>query len=149
MASLSEELSQISLNSADPSLEEIDDFLYFVRSDEIAELKEFLSSRSTWNINIAESETGNTALHYASANGHLEMVEFLISLESNLNIQNEQGNTPSHWACLNGQFEVFNLLCEKGADPFIDNKAGRNSIEEAAWYGHDKIVQFAIEKYQN
>jgi uncharacterized protein len=64
-----------------PSLteEEIDDILYCARTNELEELKPYISSLATkytesnWSILLAaiDPETRNDSLHYASANGHL------------------------------------------------------------------------------
>jgi hypothetical protein len=61
--------------------DEIDDFLYFSRANELQDLKDFLPSILTAKnssglelVKVAvDNESGNTALHYASANGHLGM----------------------------------------------------------------------------
>jgi hypothetical protein len=58
--------------------EETDDVLYCARANEIEELKNFVptlfpkyGTQPAWIISQAvDAETGNTALHYASANGH-------------------------------------------------------------------------------
>ncbi|KAB1213058.1 Acyl-CoA-binding domain-containing protein 2 [Morella rubra] len=47
------------------------------------------------------------ALHMAAANGHLDVVEFLIDRVVDINAFNEEKNTPLHWACLNGHLEVI------------------------------------------
>jgi len=61
--------------------DEIDDFLYFARANESDELKQFLpsilESKKCSGLDVVQNavdeENGNTALHYASANGHLGM----------------------------------------------------------------------------
>lgn len=47
-----------------------------------------------------------TALHMAAANGHMSIVEYLISQGVDINALNEENNAPLHWACLNGHIEV-------------------------------------------
>ena len=148
MAALPEEFDKFSLSAVDDLQVEIEDFLYFVRFDEMEELKEYLSKRPDWSVNVADPNSGNTALHYSAANGLVEMLDLLLTFNPNVNIKNQLGNTPLHWACMNGNLEIFQKLCENGADPFLENDAGRNCIEEAVFYGHEKIVQYAINKYQ-
>jgi hypothetical protein len=61
------------------SEDEIDDVLYCARANEIEELKKFIPSlfpkygtQPAWILSQAvDAGTGNSALHYASANGHL------------------------------------------------------------------------------
>ena len=59
--------------------DEIDEILYLSRVNEVSELSDYLTSLST-KYNCAEEilfeaavdpESGNSALHYAAANGHL------------------------------------------------------------------------------
>lgn len=64
---------------------------------------------------------GNTALHVAAANGHLDIVDYILSLlkadnREYINKINEQGNTALHWASLNGHVEVVKALLAAGAD---------------------------------
>ena len=49
---------------------------------------------------------GRTALFFAAANGHLEVLELLLKKDADPNITNEQGNTALHWACVNGHGEA-------------------------------------------
>lgn len=59
--------------------DEIEDFLYFARLNELEDLKvQVLQSSRQHNCSdadilkaAADEESGNTALHYSSANGHL------------------------------------------------------------------------------
>nr|CAG8500474.1 8025_t:CDS:2 [Entrophospora candida] len=71
-------------------------------------------------------EFGNTALHMASANGHIEIVKFIIesicssstnddfSIGTLINSQNNSGNTPLHWSALNGHLDVVEILLNHG-----------------------------------
>ena len=61
---------------------------------------------------------GMTALHYAAANGHIEVVEWLIvNGGAFMNAKNSQGATPLAVAMEYGQEEVAALLQEAGAKP--------------------------------
>ena len=74
------------------------------------------------NINYQDSKMClNTAFHMACANGHLKIVQILLSCDGIVhgapvldpNIQNETGNTALHYAALNGRKEVVELLLSK------------------------------------
>jgi hypothetical protein len=71
----------------------------------------------------------------AAANGHTEVVEFILKHTGNdksiVNAQNESGNTALHWAALNGHLDVVKVLCEAHGDPFIKNAAGHDVFYEA------------------
>ena len=64
---------------AAPTLEEdeIDDILYYARTNPLAELKELLDSLSPRGspsailVHAVDPSTGNTALHMSAANGHI------------------------------------------------------------------------------
>ncbi|KAJ6692206.1 ANKYRIN REPEAT FAMILY PROTEIN [Salix purpurea] len=58
----------------------------------------------------------------AAANGHLDIVEYLISQGVDINAFNEEKNTPLHWACLNGHTEAVKKLILAGASLGILNR---------------------------
>lgn len=86
---------------------------------------------------MKDTLTESTPLHMAAANGHIEVVKYLLSLdvtdkEKWVNQQNLSGNTSLHWASLNGHIEVVKYLCEGfGGDPFIKNRVGHDAIFDA------------------
>jgi ankyrin repeat protein len=56
---------------------------------------------------------GQNALHYAAANGHLEIVRFLLTMAgANLEATSNDGFTPLYFACWNGHLEVVKYLVE-------------------------------------
>lgn len=46
------------------------------------------------NVNYAEPQYGDTALHYAAANGHLELIEQLLLHGADQTLQDKEGQTP-------------------------------------------------------
>ncbi|XP_031475999.1 ankyrin repeat-containing protein P16F5.05c isoform X2 [Nymphaea colorata] len=80
------------------------------------------------------------ALHMAAANGHLEVVEYLIRNNVDVNITNAEKNTPLHWACLNGHSEVVRNLILAGADVAALNSHERTPLDEAVNMGKMDIV---------
>lgn len=68
-------------------------------------------------VNVKEKQTGGTALFYASANGHTEVVRSLLRAGADANAVDYKGNTPLCYA-LNTSFlntEIPGLLIERGA----------------------------------
>ncbi|CDI78442.1 hypothetical protein, conserved [Eimeria acervulina] len=59
-----------------------------------------------------KDERGNTALHYAAANGHLQLVQLLLQRGARLE-RNSSGNTALHWLVLNKQRGVLQLLLQE------------------------------------
>ncbi|CAI2187073.1 18297_t:CDS:2 [Funneliformis geosporum] len=130
------------------SEELIDEVIEYARYGELEELKTIMNLYPATCLE-SKDEFGNTALHMASANGHLEIVEFIIQalgslLERVVSMQNNSGNTPLHWSALNGHEKVVKLLIKSGADAKIKNKSGRTPIYEAQQNNHEKIVEFLL-----
>ncbi|XP_024516251.1 ankyrin repeat-containing protein P16F5.05c isoform X3 [Selaginella moellendorffii] len=88
---------------------DVDDLLQAARYGELEEVK-LVAPLLPQN---SHNEQGCTALHMASANGHLSIVKYLIERGENVNACNAENNTPLHWAPLNGQFRHVFLLATK------------------------------------
>ena len=110
---------------AESSGEEISDEEYFIQSCRLGELEEVTTCYEAAIPLTSTDNRQNTGLHMASANGHLPVVEFLLSKVDLKNAQNATGDTPLHWAAVNNHIEIVKLLVEAGADPKIKNEAGR------------------------
>ena len=67
-----------------------------------------------------QNEGYNTALHYASANGHVDCVEVLLDRGAR-HLPNAAGNTPLHWAVQNKHAVVVRSLLARapGADELM------------------------------
>ena len=55
---------------------------------------------------------GNSPIHFAASNGHLQMLKFLTSYGTDLMIPNENGKTPLKLAEVNGHCKVVEFLVE-------------------------------------
>lgn len=80
------------------------------------------------------SFTGNTALHWASAKGHLDCVAWLLADGSKAGLElvsctNHSGATPLHSAAANGQAAAAMLLLEAGADPALQDDCDETPLE--------------------
>ena len=57
---------------------------------------------------------GNTPLHYACSNGHLNIAQYLIREEHcNPSCENKYGETPLHYACRHGHLNIAQYLTER------------------------------------
>lgn len=94
-----------------------------------------------------ETETNNTALHMACANGFDLIVTLLIKHGANINAKNISGNTPLHWACLNGKEKIVDILLEQKVDDkhVVDvnakNEFKRIPMEEALLAGRTDLAE--------
>lgn len=108
------------------------DFLWLARTGDIDSFEKAV----TEDISLLNSkdENDNTALHMASANGHLDILLFILSqpVSSQLvNTPNLQGNTPLHWAVLNRRYEVISALVNFGAICSCENVFNETPVDVA------------------
>ena len=71
-----------------------------------------------------KKDAGSTPLHFASFNGDVEVVRFLVEHGTDATAQDKNGSTPLHFASKNGHVEVMQFLVEHGAHPTAQNKYG-------------------------
>ena len=67
---------------------------------------------------------GNSALHFASHRGSLELINVLLGLRANPRLTNSEGNTPLMYAAHSGHEEVCAALLEAAAPVDVKNRAG-------------------------
>lgn len=84
-----------------------------------------------------QDNAGNTALHEAALNGHLDVVKLLVEHGADVNIQSYEmfKDTPLIDASANGHLLVVKFLLECGADSLVCNSKGLtayDSIDEEA-----------------
>jgi Ankyrin repeats (3 copies) len=95
------------------------------------------------NINTQDSN-GATALHWASAYGHFEVVQYLIrGGEVDVEAKTKDGWTALHWASAWGHLEAARCLVRDGnADIEMKSNEGWTALHGASAQGHLVIVEF-------
>lgn len=102
-----------------------------------------------------EDVNGQTALNIAARNGHLEIVQLLLSLKPStsdpkfkqvdVNHADRDGWSPLRSASWGGHTEVVKLLIDQ---PFcaidLADKEERTALRAAAWSGHEDILKILI-----
>ncbi|XP_048258038.1 ankyrin repeat domain-containing protein 50-like [Haliotis rufescens] len=88
---------------------------------------------------------GNNILHLACSEGHLETVEFVLSLNVvDINSRGRWSLTPVMRAARNGHTDVLELLVSKGADVSLVDEDGYNILHWACIEGHLETVEFML-----
>lgn len=111
--------------------------------DIVKSLIERSASISTSNIN------GITALMFASRQGHLGVVEYLLSLNDSFDAIDNEGNNALFHAIEGKHFEIAKLLIEAGIDITVRSKRGITAKELASNENLEEFLElFPSEPYQ-
>jgi ankyrin repeat protein len=87
-----------------------------------------------------------TPLIAASIDGHLDVVEFLLSKKAKIDVLAKEGLTALMVAAQQGHKKIVHLLLAKGANPNIKNKYDTTALMLASKYGETEIVQALLAK---
>ena len=85
---------------------------------------------------------GNHPIHFATMNGHLSIIQYLIEVQHiHPSLKGQGANTPLHYACESGYFEIVEYLLSKNA--FIESQdcEGYTPLHLACKNGHLSIVE--------
>ncbi|GBL48880.1 hypothetical_protein [Candidozyma auris] len=138
------------------SQEEKDALIYDAREGDLDYLKEVFSSIVPGSLlpTIQDENTLSTPIHMAAANGHVEVVKYLLSLlpkdeaEKLASRQNESGNTALHWAAYNGHLKVCQLLTQEyNVDVYIKNGSGHDAIYEAEANNQEEVENWLLKMF--
>lgn len=89
--------------------------------------------------NVAYPNMRETPLHMAAMNGHMDMVELLLTNKANVNAEEYGGFTPLLNAVLGDHKDVAELLLANGADVNAGN-SGQTPLHLAARYGYKDMA---------
>ena len=92
---------------------------------------------------------GRTPLHDAAANGHNEIVKYIMDFIEDKNLKDEEGYTPMYLAIKNGHFEVFEFIIDLGGNPNAARKNDRTILHDAAANGNIIIVNYLMDFIAN
>lgn len=97
-------------------------------------------------LNAKETEQGNTALHFAAANGSFEKVKALVEAGAEINIQNVIGNTPLMAACIKDNVRIVAYLISKGADFLEVNENDRDALAIASMHNNIGVARVLLRR---
>jgi hypothetical protein len=108
-------------------------------------VKRLLSIRNI-NVNVKD-RFGETPLHDAALNGHIEIARLLLQNGVDVNAKNHANWTPLHYAALRGHVDILHRLVENGVDLEAQDDYGSRALHFAARFGHLPFIQELISRY--
>ncbi|CAI0647003.1 unnamed protein product [Colletotrichum noveboracense] len=86
-----------------------------------------------------------TPLHWAAANGHVEVAAALAEAGAYLNAKDSEGWTPLFWAAFGGHAPVVKILLKLGADPTIKSNRDLTALDWAIGRHEFDVVRLLLE----
>ncbi|CAG8654630.1 17763_t:CDS:2, partial [Gigaspora rosea] len=98
-------------------------------------------------VKLLSEKTYHIKLHYTAGKEDIEIVKFLLNIETKYFIIDKNGRTPLHWAAFEGYEEMVKNLVEKGTNlvEFMDNYK-ETALYQAVWNGRMNIVKFLYDQ---
>jgi ankyrin repeat protein len=97
------------------------------------------------DVNAAEPRGGQTALMWAAAEGHPDVVAGLVEMGANANAASRSGFTPLVFAAIKDDLASVKTLLEAGANPNVTLLSGAKPIIVAMQYRHTAIALTLLE----
>uniref|UniRef100_A0A8D0FMZ4 Uncharacterized protein n=1 Tax=Strix occidentalis caurina TaxID=311401 RepID=A0A8D0FMZ4_STROC len=111
--------------------------------------KGYLSElEKTWRDNDIDAlnSSSETLLHVAAANGHLTIMEYLISKGAKTDVKDRKGRTPLHRAAEKGHGDAVKVLLRHGAYMYSLDMEGKTPLHLAAQNNHGHIVKMILKE---
>ncbi|KAJ0410129.1 hypothetical protein ATCC90586_001614 [Pythium insidiosum] len=104
---------------------------YAAQHGNATRVQTLLDRRSVVSIDVPETRTRWTALHFAAHGGHVEVVQLLLERGADPELRDAMGNTPLHLSAGWGNLRTTVLLLEAGASPSVVNDSGLSALQLA------------------
>jgi ankyrin repeat protein len=111
---------------------------------------ELESNSGTLNAWIDEyNKYGQTPLHLAAGEGHMELVKFLLSHKPKLTAHDHAGNTVLHQAAWSGNVPLVQFLLDQKMDSAVTNNIGETLVHTAAANDNVDMIRLLQQKQLN
>lgn len=134
------------------SREDNEELLLSCRYGDLQDVQDFVTKYGAPALADARDDHGNNVLHMTCANGHVDVLEYLLPLVPSplLAQQNHAGSTPLHWAALNRHLHVAQKLIQHPGGPGVDlidikNAGGRSPLGEAEMAEWNEGAQWFVQ----
>ncbi|GAB0193223.1 CARD- and ANK-domain containing inflammasome adapter protein-like [Grus japonensis] len=94
----------------------------------------------------ALNSSSETLLHVAAANGHLAIMEYLISKGAKIDVKDKKGRTALHTAAEKGRGDAVKVLLRCGAYMYSLDMEGKTPLHLAAQNHHSHILKMLLKK---
>ena len=98
------------------------------------------------NENVNVNRYGVTSLHFGARDGPVDIIEYLLSKQAELDIQDVDGETPLHWAVQYGRTGAVLILLSGQANPNVQNINGKTPLQLAMQVGSKRIYNLRFYK---
>lgn len=96
-------------------------------------------------INVNEIDGyGRTAVHFASQENNLEVLNLLYEAGANIDVKDFLGDTPLMCAAVYGHSSIVAKLISAGADKHVIDIADNNLLHIAARHGRDEVAKILL-----
>lgn len=92
----------------------------------------------------ALNSSRETLLHVAAANGHLAVMEYLISRGAKPDVKDKKGRTPLHRAAEKGHGDAVKVLLRCGASMYSLDTEGKMPLHVAAQNSHGHVLMVLL-----
>ena len=100
------------------------------------------------DINVQKTVDGNTPLHHAAREGHVETLRAMLQADPkpDLTVQNKFGSKPLHQAAVHGHPELIRVLLDAGADIDDTSSQGRTPLQLATSWSKPNAVEVLLDR---
>jgi ankyrin repeat protein len=121
----------------------MDPFQYVIKND-LSKLQNYLS-RKPLAVYNSQDESGNTFLILACMFSHIDIINWLLSKNCDINLSNFDGKTALYYAIKNNLNEIIKALIQKGVSIFGKTKtSGLTILMQSAIYGNINLFMYLL-----